>query len=155
MSSRVSNCRTSRPSLSWSRSCGWRYEYWRLRWRYRKLIISPDESLLESWYRFARCKTGLNMAACTESCVQIQFWTKHSLCIILDSFVLGITYLFSGRFMAGWSHSIKQVLRKVQQVEIVMLANYEQVYSLSQEPISKTWIFEMPFFDRNFLCFQV
>ena len=57
--------------------------------------------------------------------------------------------------MLGWSHSIKQVLQKVQQVENVMFANCEEVDSLSQEPISKTWIFEMAFFDRIFLCFKV
>ena len=53
--------------------------------------------------------------------------------------------------MRGWSHSIKQVLQKMQQVEKVMFANYEQGDSLSQEPISKTWICEMAFFTEFFM----
>ena len=35
-----------------------------------------------------------------------------------------------------------------------MLANYEHVDSLSQESISKTWIFEMAFFWPNFFMFS-
>ena len=79
----------------------------------------------------------------------VQFWRERFLCIILDSFVLQTTHSFSGRSMPGWFHSIKQVLQNMQQVEKVMLANYKQVDSLYQEPISKTRIFEMAFFDRN------
>ena len=61
-----------------------------------------------------------------------------------------ITHSFSERSMPGWSHSIKQILQKMQQVQKVMLANHEQVDSLTQEPISKTWLFEMAFFNRIF-----
>ena len=66
-----------------------------------------------------------------------------------------VALTFSRRSTPGWSHSIKQILQKMQQVEKVMLAKYEQVDSLFQEPISKTWIFEIAFFDRIFDCVKV
>ncbi len=45
------------------------------------------------------------------------------------------------------SYLIKQVLQKMHQAENVMFSNYEQVDSLSKEPISKTWIFEIALFE--------